>query len=545
MFADANLITRDGTTLVSRMWRPQGDGPWPTLLMRQPYGRAIASTVTLPHPQWWCRHGFLVVVQDVRGQGDSQGSFTGFSQEASDTADTLNWLRELPEVNGRIGLYGFSYQGLTQLLAPEDSPPPDCMAPAMCGLDERNHWSCEGEAHWWHLGLGWGLQLAALQARRRGDQSHWEEIRRSLEDGSYLRDGLRLLEQHDPHGMAVRWFHQPANDASAWIQHSVSERWLQTPMLLLGGWWDPHLRGLLDLAKRSRAVGGQPDLHIGPATHLQWWPQSSQLLLNFFQHHLQDQPSTTAADGAAIAGVHLWDQTRECWDASQAPHPANQLTADSPCWSISSAGLACLDPNEGCLIDGNLTSERCNDRGKVVIVHDPWRPVPAVGGHLSPTAGPVDRASVDQRSDVALFTGAPLTQSLQLSGRPMLQIVGFADQPGFDLCVALSRLPAGTKCVQQLSTGVLRSLGQSALHPRPLTLELQALHATLNPGDRLRLSIAGAAWPAIAINPGHPDAPCGAPNADCRVISIELHLDTAQLQMLPMLLPQTGGTPAD
>ena len=292
MFADANLITRDGTTLVSRLWRPQGDGPWPTLLMRQPYGRAIASTVTLPHPQWWCRHGFLVVVQDVRGQGDSQGSFAGFSQEASDTADTLNWLRELPEVNGRIGLYGFSYQGLTQLLAPEDSPPPDCMAPAMCGLDERNHWSCEGEAHWWHLGLGWGLQLAALQARRRGDQSHWEEIRRSLEDGSYLRDGLRLLEQHDPHGMAVRWLHQPANDASAWIQHSVSERWLQTPMLLLGGWWDPHLRGLLDLAERSRAVGGQPDLHIGPATHLQWWPQSSQLLLNFFQHHLQDHPST-------------------------------------------------------------------------------------------------------------------------------------------------------------------------------------------------------------------------------------------------------------
>ena len=316
-------------------------------------------------------------------------------------------------------------------------------------------------------------------------------------------------------------------------------------MLLLGGWWDPHLRGLLDLAKRSRAVGGQPDLHIGPATHLQWWPQSSRLLLNFFQHHLQDQPSTTAADGAAIAGVHLWDQTRECWDTSQAPHPANQHTADSPCWNISSAGLACLDPSEGCLIDGDLTSERCNDRGKVVIVHDPWRPVPAVGGHLSPTAGPVDRASVDQRSDVALFTGAPLTHSLQLSGRPMLQIVGFADQPGFDLCVALSRLPAGSTCVQQLSTGVLRSLGQSALHPRPLTLELQALHATLNPGDRLRLSIAGAAWPAIAVNPGHPDAPCGAPNADCRVISIELHLDTAQLQMLPMLLPQTGGTPAD
>ena len=169
MFADASLITRDGTELVSRVWRPEGDGPWPALLMRQPYARAIASTVTLPHPDWWCSHGFVVVVQDVRGQGASGGVFGGFSQEAQDTADTLTWLRAMSDVNGRIGMYGFSYQGLTQLLAPPDCQPPDCLAPAMCGLDEQDHWSCEGKAHWWHLGLGWGLQLACLQAQRRGD----------------------------------------------------------------------------------------------------------------------------------------------------------------------------------------------------------------------------------------------------------------------------------------------------------------------------------------------------------------------------------------
>ncbi len=540
MFADANLVTRDGTTLVSRLWRPEGKGPWPALLMRQPYGRAIASTVTLPHPQWWCRQGFLVVVQDVRGQGDSQGSFAGFEQEASDTADTLTWLRGLPEANGRIGLYGFSYQGLTQLLAPEDCPPPDCMAPAMCGLDERNHWSCEGQAHWWHLGLGWGLQLAALQARRRGDLADWEEIRRSLEDGSYLRDGLQLLEQHDPQGMAMRWFHQSAHDSNDWIQHSVPERWLQKPMLLLGGWWDPHLRGVLDLAERSRAVGGQPNLHIGPATHLQWWPESSRLLLNFFQQHLLNQPCAAAADAADIASVHLWDQSSECWDAAISLATAAKPPASTLSWGLSSDGLACLDPNEG-----SLVNEGSNGSGTVVIVHDPWRPVPAVGGHLSPTAGPVDRGATDQRSDVALFTGAPLNDGLQLSGRPMLQVVGFADQPGFDLCVALSRLPAESERVQQLSTGVLRTIGPDALNPTRHQIELQAVHASLNPGDRLRLSIAGAAWPAIAVNPGHPHAPCRAPNADCRVVSIVLHLDRAQLQMLPLLLPQTGRTPAD
>ena len=157
MFAerDEHLRLSDGTRLIARIWSPAGSGPWPALLMRQPYGRCIASTVTLAHPRWWADHGYLVVVQDVRGQGDSEGVFTGFSQEAHDTAETHAWVRALPECNGRIGCYGFSYQGLTQLLAPPGSPPPDCMAPAMVGLDERLHWSSEGGAHWWHLGLGW------------------------------------------------------------------------------------------------------------------------------------------------------------------------------------------------------------------------------------------------------------------------------------------------------------------------------------------------------------------------------------------------------
>ena len=78
-------------------------------------------------------------------------------------------------------LRNFSLQPILQ--------PPDCFAPAMAGLDERDDWSCSGGAHWWHLGLGWGLQLAALQAKRRGDDQAWYNIRRSLEDGTYLREG--------------------------------------------------------------------------------------------------------------------------------------------------------------------------------------------------------------------------------------------------------------------------------------------------------------------------------------------------------------------
>ena len=112
---------RDGVRLATRLWRPDpagphGPGPWPVLLMRHPYGRAIASTVTYAHPAWYAARGFLVAVQDVRGRGDSEGRFRGFAGEAADGATAVRWARHLEGANGRVGTYGFSYQGLTQLL---------------------------------------------------------------------------------------------------------------------------------------------------------------------------------------------------------------------------------------------------------------------------------------------------------------------------------------------------------------------------------------------------------------------------------------------
>ena len=125
------MACRDGIQLACRIWSPEGHGPWPVLLMRQPYGRAIASTVTSAHPSWYASHGFLVVVQDVRGRGDSEGEFRGFEQEAADGADTIRWARGLEGSTGRVGSYGFSYQGLSQLLSDDPAAIPDCLAPAM------------------------------------------------------------------------------------------------------------------------------------------------------------------------------------------------------------------------------------------------------------------------------------------------------------------------------------------------------------------------------------------------------------------------------
>ena len=102
---------------------------------------------------------------------------------------------------------------------------------------------------------------------------------------------------------------------------------------------------------------------------------------------------------------------------------------------------------------------------------------------------------------------------------------------GLDL---LKYLGLAVSTVEQLSTGVYRHLGESAQTLSPHTVLLQPLRASLRPGDRLRLSIAGAAWPAIGVNPGTPDHPAGAPSPDHRVVTMMLELTGSRLRLIPL-----------
>tara|TARA_B100000029_G_C17594202_1_gene963523 strand:- start:2191 stop:3768 length:1578 start_codon:yes stop_codon:yes gene_type:complete len=517
---DKTLTLLDGVNLVSRIWVPkEGDGPWPALLMRQPYGREIASTVTFNHPAWWAEQGYLVIIQDVRGQGGSDGTFIGFKQEASDTTQTHKWVRSLAECNGLLGTYGFSYQGLTQLLGEPNSQPPDCLAPAMTGLDECAHWSCDGGAFWWHLGLAWGLQLAALQARRKGNIKGWDKIRSCLEDGSYLQEGPSILKEYDPKGMALDWLNRSNKQKQEWAVHEPLASWLRQPMLLIGGWWDPHLRGVLEIYKKSIQAGGFPELHVGPATHLQWWDESQQLLLSFFNKHLRSPRSSTSPK----AIQKLWNITSKSWQS------LTTSTTPSTIWGLSSQGEACLNSNDGSL------NPNSNGKGIVNLVHDPWRPVPAIGGHLSPKPGPVDRQQLDIRSDVAIFTSPQLQENLHLEGIPILKLIVEGDKDGFDICTALSVVNEERTKSEQISTGILRVLDTQAIKNTPREVIFQAIVADLKKGQHLRIAIAGSSWPAIGINPGDKSKSIGAPSAHCNVITMTLQLAYSNFRVLPLL----------
>ena len=112
----------DGAVLVADAWIPETGGPWPVLLQRLPYGRSVASTPVLPHPVWLARHGYAVVVQDVRGRGESRAaSFRSCRSRRRFGNGGVGGRAGFS--NGDVATYGFSYQGLAQLyLAAERLP---------------------------------------------------------------------------------------------------------------------------------------------------------------------------------------------------------------------------------------------------------------------------------------------------------------------------------------------------------------------------------------------------------------------------------------
>ena len=515
---DKSLTLKDGVKLISRIWLPKDKGPWPALLMRQPYGREIASTITYSHPQWWASKGYMVVIQDVRGQGSSGGIFKGFSQEASDTSETHEWVRSLNDCNGKLGLYGFSYQGLTQLTGTIDSIPPDCLTPAMTGLDIKNHWSSNGGAFWWHNNIVWGLQIAALKMRKENNSLGWEEIRLSLEDQSFLRKGLDIIKKYDPNNFVLKWNENLQND-KAFSEIKPISSWLKKPMLIIGGLWDPHLKGALDLYQKSISAGGKPDLIIGDATHLNWWEGSQKTLLDFFDKNLKNDRKKNVIN--SLKKITIWNISLKKWDIIE-----NERFTEYK-FGLESDGTANVN-----IVDGSLLMNS-KGSGWFSIVHDPWRPCHSDGGHLGPSPGIFNRNFIDKRLDVGIFQTNSFQEDLKISGIPLIETSVRSDQPSFDICIALSIVNEKEKTVNQFSTGFLRVKNSKIDEECKCKIEMHPTNISLLKGTKLRLSISASAYPAIGVNSGFGDNRLGAPTIKHKITTLSFELNKTFMKMTP------------
>ena len=160
---DVKVPMRDGVLLSANVFLPPGEGRFPVILMRTPYGKGDAKN---GGARAYARSGYAYVVQDTRGRGQSQGRFAPFLNEAEDGFDTQEWVRAQPWCDGRIGTAGGSYVGFTQWLpAPLGSPALKAMVPVVT-FDDFHEVMYVGGAFQLSLALGGGRWSRARRARR-------------------------------------------------------------------------------------------------------------------------------------------------------------------------------------------------------------------------------------------------------------------------------------------------------------------------------------------------------------------------------------------
>lgn len=432
----------------------------------------------------------------------------------------------------------------------------------MVGYHPQTDWAYENGALLLQAGAGWAIQLAAETARRQGEGAAYEALSRAARQPFTANPTTvcpEVLERYGSESFFHQWLAHPQAD-DYWAQITPELSSIDLPMLHIGGWFDPYLRGDIRLYKEmaARSQYHQP-FWVGPWGHIPWsrragerdfGPQAEspidRLQLLWFDHTLKGHPLDPS-----LSGVSWFEMGTNRWRRFQGwPQAYRQK------YSLASTGLASIrqddgilspwiesrDPTELPLVAGgsNVAGDR-NSAASDTIVHDPWRPVPALGGHGAIPAGVFDRAALDGRSDVLTYTTAPLTTPLAIAGEITVVLICELDCPSFDLSVTLSEVfPSGQ--VYPLCQGYGRFKTRAAV-PAPYQLPLQPTCFCLAVGQALRLSISGACFPAYAMNSGTVD---GLPEpTSAKIITLRVRVGaTATYVDLPMV-PVRGNYRSD
>jgi putative CocE/NonD family hydrolase len=516
----------DGVELVSDHYYPQRPGPNPTLLMRQPYGRDIASTVVYAHPVWFARHGYNVVIQDVRGRGDSQGEFYPFRNEGRDGAETIAWLRTHAESNGRIGMYGFSYQGMTQLLAAAEQPEGlICIAPAMAAHDLYHGWFYHQGALRLASSLGWGLQMLKedthrLMLREPSDRLEQAWVNLAVQTGVLPFGAHPAIHGAGVPRYVLDWFDhdQPAEYWSS-LDLSGSVERITVPALHVSGWYDPLLAGSIDgflaftRGAASTFARDHQYLIAGPWVHIPWGDRigatdfgrqalldTDEILLRWFNHWLMDSGEFAAEPKIRhfVLGENQWRK------ASAWPGRAKYALY------LHSAGRANSRKGDGVI----STVPPRTEQPRNVFVYDPEVPVLAPGGAAA-ASGQFDQATLELGNNLLVYTAEPLSEPLRIFGTPRVALYCSTSLAHTDFTVKLVCLkPEGA--AEFISIGIARSSwlfaesGYVANKVHLWEFSLEPTSCLFAAGDRIRLEIASSAFPLYDRNPGTATPSCRA-----------------------------------
>ena len=454
-FQEVMIPVRDGAHLQTVILTPTGrKGPLPVLFRRTPYGVPSAAPTQIPASfKELTADGYIFVFQNLRGRFKSEGSFRIFlpprdlsnpksTDETTDAYDSIDWLvKNIPNNNGKVGMYGVSYDGLTTALALLDPHP------ALKAISEQasptDQWMNDDEHRYGALRQSYAFEYAVLEEADKNKNTHFEFD--TFDTYSwYLQLGpLSSINANFLHGTIPRWndiVAHPDYDSfwrrSAWTGRLHAST---VPNLNVAGFYD------------------QED---------PWGPWQ------IFRHAAEHDPEHTnfmvagpwyhggwqAPKGDSIGLVALGSETsREFRENIQAPFFRYYLhgIGAKPAWRVTTYQLGSnkwrsynewppsnVKPTDlylGC--DGTLSwqSPPSGDRARYrEYISDPANPVPYRQRPISPTypGGDwrtwevADQRFVDNRPDVLTYITAPLDRDITITGPVAAHL--FASTSGTD-----------------------------------------------------------------------------------------------------------------
>ncbi len=434
---------RDGIRLFTRVYLPKDDSQkWPLLITRTPYALKPYGSDNYNDPigsfRTLARDKFIMVSQDVRGRYGSEGTYVHVRpfnpnkgprgiDENSDTWDTIDWLvKNVPNNNGKAGIFGISYPGFYAAMGMIDSHPALKAASPQAPISD---WFMGDDIH--HNGaffLSQNFDFFFRFAQKVEDPLH-DDLRPfnfKTPDGYdfFLRMGpLANSETVLLKGRAPEWnefLAHPTYD-SFWQARNIRPhvKNVRCAVMTVGGWFDGEdLFGPLEIYRAAERMN--PGIHnvlvIGPWAHGDWGRGTGEQLgqisfraktaeyyrekieLPFFRHFLKGDTNYTATEANIFeTGTHRWRKF-DAWPPRQ--------SAPRTLYFREGGALAFEPPSESSTTFDEYPS-------------DPSKPVPYTM-ELS-TGYPHSYAIEDQRfasrrPDVLVYETQPLEEDLTFAG---------------------------------------------------------------------------------------------------------------------------------
>jgi putative CocE/NonD family hydrolase len=533
---NVEMKTRDGVTLRADIYRPAADGTFPVLLQRTPYDKNNAAAFG----RRAAARGYILVAQDTRGRYASDGEWYTFKHEGDDGYDAVEWAAVLPHSNGKVGMFGGSYVGATQMLAAVAHPPHLAgICPVVTASNYHENWTYQGGAfeQWFDQSWTSGLAQNTLSREIVRDTNAMTG-REALPLTSYplfnLGSGIssaNLTGQIAPY--YLDWLAHPEYDGY-WKQWAIDERYdsIQVPALTVAAWYDifegGSLRNYIGLSahagnetarKQQRllvVIGG----HAGGGRHIgsvDFGADAAQfdendVTLEWYDYLFLGKSNAFATEKPVkifVMGENKW-RYEDSWPLERAKPTRYLLGSGGKANSVSG--------------DGSLATSGSSRAAADKYVYDPHDPVPTIGGplccdpaHLPP--GPRDQREVEGRGDVLVYSTPPLESDVEVTGPVTLDLYASSTAVDTDFTAKLVDVgPDGF--AQNLTEGILRArYRDSTASAKPIepgkvyeyAIDLWSTSNVFLKGHRIRLEVSSSNFPRFDrnLNTGKPASVSG------------------------------------